>query len=165
MAREQGRKLVAQNKKARHDYSIEDVYEAGLDTEYARHFFPVYNADFASPGIGTNQPGSNAFQGQTFYNPDAGTLGNLQRRAFTGPWDLGWDMSVIKRISLTERQKLDLHFDFFNTFNHPTYLMSPSSAGDSGTTGVYTINSTTFGQFTSTSRDARQIQIGARYSF
>jgi SsrA-binding protein len=30
MSREQGRKLVAQNKKARHDYHIEDVYEAGL---------------------------------------------------------------------------------------------------------------------------------------
>ena len=30
MAREQGRKFVAQNKKARHDYHIEDVYEAGL---------------------------------------------------------------------------------------------------------------------------------------
>ncbi len=30
MPREQGRKLVAQNKKARHDYHIEDVYEAGL---------------------------------------------------------------------------------------------------------------------------------------
>ena len=30
MAREQGRKLVAQNKKARHDYAIEDVFEAGM---------------------------------------------------------------------------------------------------------------------------------------
>lgn len=30
MAREQGRKVVAQNKKARHDYLIEDTYEAGL---------------------------------------------------------------------------------------------------------------------------------------
>jgi SsrA-binding protein len=30
MPREQGRRLVAQNKKARHDYSIEDVYEAGM---------------------------------------------------------------------------------------------------------------------------------------
>jgi len=28
--KETGRKLIAQNKKARHDYSIEDVYEAGL---------------------------------------------------------------------------------------------------------------------------------------
>ena len=30
MVKEQGRKLVAQNKKARHDYLIEDVFEAGL---------------------------------------------------------------------------------------------------------------------------------------
>ena len=30
MVRESGRKLIAQNRKARHDYSIEDVYEAGL---------------------------------------------------------------------------------------------------------------------------------------
>lgn len=30
MTRETGTKLVAQNKKARHDYSIEDVYEAGI---------------------------------------------------------------------------------------------------------------------------------------
>jgi SsrA-binding protein len=30
MAKEQGRKMVAQNKKARHDYLIEDTYEAGL---------------------------------------------------------------------------------------------------------------------------------------
>src|SRR3954464_5107946 len=30
MVRQEGRKLVAQNKKARHDYHIEDTYEAGL---------------------------------------------------------------------------------------------------------------------------------------
>ena len=30
MPRETGKKLIAQNKKARYDYSIEDVYEAGL---------------------------------------------------------------------------------------------------------------------------------------
>jgi SsrA-binding protein len=28
--KEKGKKLVAQNKKARHDYSIEDVIEAGI---------------------------------------------------------------------------------------------------------------------------------------
>ena len=30
MPKDTGRKLIAQNKKARHDYHIEDVYEAGL---------------------------------------------------------------------------------------------------------------------------------------
>jgi SsrA-binding protein len=30
MVKEEGRKIVAQNKKARHDYLIEDTYEAGM---------------------------------------------------------------------------------------------------------------------------------------
>lgn len=30
MVKEQGRKLIAQNKKARHEYHLEDTYEAGL---------------------------------------------------------------------------------------------------------------------------------------
>ena len=30
MAKERGRKVVAQNRKARYDYAIEDTYEAGL---------------------------------------------------------------------------------------------------------------------------------------
>ena len=30
MVKETGRKMIAQNKKARHDYHIEDTYEAGL---------------------------------------------------------------------------------------------------------------------------------------
>lgn len=30
MVKEQGRKLIAQNRKARHDYAITDVFEAGL---------------------------------------------------------------------------------------------------------------------------------------
>jgi hypothetical protein len=30
----------------------DNVYDAGLDSEYTRHFFPVYNADVASPGVG-----------------------------------------------------------------------------------------------------------------
>jgi SsrA-binding protein len=30
VSREQGRKLVASNRKARHDYHIDDVYEAGM---------------------------------------------------------------------------------------------------------------------------------------
>ncbi len=30
MAREQGRNVIARNRRARHDYHIEDVYEAGL---------------------------------------------------------------------------------------------------------------------------------------
>ena len=46
MAKEQGRKVVAQNKKARHDYHIEDTYEAGLVLD--RHRGEVVAAGRAS---------------------------------------------------------------------------------------------------------------------
>ena len=41
--------------RARPDFVMntgDNVYESGLDDEYQRYFFPVYNADVASPGIG-----------------------------------------------------------------------------------------------------------------
>ena len=118
-----------------------------------------------SDGRGTAQTGANAFAGQVFYNPDAGTVGNLQRRMFSGPWNQALDMSVIKAVKIGERVKVDLHFDFFNALNHPTFYMPPSTAGDNGASGPYTINNTTFGQLTSLDASARQIQIGARFSF
>lgn len=30
----------------------DNVYESGLDSEYARYFFPIYNAEFAHPSMG-----------------------------------------------------------------------------------------------------------------
>jgi SsrA-binding protein len=30
VAKERGRKVIAQNRKARHDFTIEDVFEAGM---------------------------------------------------------------------------------------------------------------------------------------
>jgi hypothetical protein len=41
--------------RARPDFVMntgDNVYEGGLDNEYARYFFPVYNADLAGPRIG-----------------------------------------------------------------------------------------------------------------
>lgn len=31
---------------------------------------------------------------QVFFNPDPGTLGSLQRRWFSGPWNFSWDMAA-----------------------------------------------------------------------
>jgi hypothetical protein len=72
---------------------------------------------------------------------------------------------VVKSFRITERQTLDLHFDFFNVGNHPTFYMPPSTAGDYGSTTPYNINGTTFGQLNSMNHDPRQIQIGAYYRF
>jgi hypothetical protein len=116
-------------------------------------------------GRGASAPGTANFAGQVFSNPAAGTVGNLQRRMFTGPWQWNWDASVKKEFRFLERHTLDLHFDFFNWMNHPTFYVPPSTAGDYGSTGNYTISSVNFGKITSMNYSPRVIQIGAYYRF
>jgi hypothetical protein len=125
---------------------------------------------FISPAIintdgrGTNQAGAATYVGQIFYNPDAGTVGNLQRRMFYGPWQWAWDASVIKSVRFRERHTLDLHFDFSNWMNHPTFYVPPTS-GDYGSTTNFNINNPTFGRINSMNFNPRVIQIGAYYKF
>jgi len=133
------------------------------------------NIYFVSPtligpgGYGASQPGVAPFSGQVFYNPNPGTVGNLQRRMFSGPWQWSWDAAVTKEIKFTERHTLDLHFDFYNFMNHPTFNVPPATAGDDGFSAQgftgYNINSTTFGQIQSMNYAPREIQIGAYYRF
>jgi hypothetical protein len=115
-------------------------------------------------GRGAAPAGSAAFNGQAFYNPTAGTVGNLSRRMFSGPWQWSWDASVVKSVVLTDRQHIDLHLDVFNWANHPTFYVAPNG-GDYGSTTNFTINNTTFGKLTSMNYGPRVIQIGAYYRF
>jgi hypothetical protein len=118
----------------------------------------------AGDGRGTAPAGSAPFSGQVFYNPDAGAVGNLARRMFSGPWQWSWDVSAIKAFRFAERHTLDLHFDFFNYANHPTFYVAPQS-GDYASTTNFTVNNTTFGKLTSMNYSPRVIQIGAYYRF
>ncbi len=49
------------------------------------------------------------------------TVGNLQRRMFTGPWQWNWDMSIKKSFKIKERHSLDVGADLINWMNHPTF--------------------------------------------
>jgi len=109
--------------------------------------------------------GSAPFQGQVFYNPPAGTVGNLQRRMFSGPWQFSLDASVKKSVNITERHHVDLHFDMFNVLNHPTFYVYPSTGGDYGLLTPFNINNAAFGQISSMNFNPRRIQIGAYYRF
>src|SRR2546421_352174 len=77
-----------------------------------------------------------------------GSVGNTQRRYFTGPWQWRWNASVKKGFRYRERYQLDFHFDFFNWMNHPTFYVFPSDGGDYGSTTNFNINNTTFGKIT-----------------
>ena len=58
----------------------------------------------------------------------------LQRRYFSGPWTFSMDMSLMKKVDLTETANLEFRADAFNVFNHATFW-----------SGDQNINSTTFG--------------------
>jgi hypothetical protein len=110
-------------------------------------------------GTGAAPDGSPAFAGQVFFNPPAGTVGDLQRRALSGPWFKNYDMSVRKTFNFNERHSLEFRADFYNLFNHPNFF-----AGDQN------INSTSFGKITQMFYAAdgvgpRVIQGGLYYRF
>ena len=108
----------------------------------------------AADGTGVNADGQAAFAGQVFFNPSAGTVGTLQRRMFSGPWAFNADLSLSKKVDLTEHQSATLRFDGSNLFNHPTFL-----------TGDQSINSTTFGTVSSMLTTPRMLQLSLHYTF
>jgi len=136
------------------------VWKTG-DTVYFVNPSVINPAD----GRAAAQAGSAPFAGQVFFNPEAGTVGNLGRRSFSGPWQWSFDASVKKAIAIGERHHVDLHFDLFNFMNHPTFYLYPTTAGDYGLATPYNINSTAFGQITGMNFNPRVVQLGAYYRF
>jgi hypothetical protein len=94
------------------------------------------------------------FPGEAFWNPDAGTLGTLQRRMFDGPWTFDIDMSLFKAFTITEKHTIEIRMDAFNALNHPTFW-----AGDQN------INSTNFGLMSSMFFNPRVAQFSVHYRF
>jgi hypothetical protein len=126
----------------------------------------------SSDGRGASQPGSAPFAGQVFFNPAPGTVGNLQRRMFDGPWEWSWHASIKKSFVYRERHRLDIRADLFNFMNHPTFYVYPATSGDYGVLAAYsslgtpfTLNSTVFGQVDQMNYNPRVVQFGAYYHF
>lgn len=90
-----------------------------------------------------------------FTFPIAGGPGN--RNVVYGPGFWNVDMAVLKDFAMpwSDNQKLQLRADAFNLFNH-TNFSSPDAS---------MLNPSTFGNITSTVNDARQLQLGLKFSF
>jgi len=151
------------NRGARSYYNTADTTLGGAALQNIVHFRmtgngPVEIAPSAInvDGTGVNAPGTSPFAGQVFSNPGAGALGVLQRREFSGPWTFNIDMSLAKKVKITERQSLLLRMDALNAPNHPTFYV-----------GDQNINSTSpaFGTIASTFYSPRVLQLSAHYSF
>jgi hypothetical protein len=101
------------------------------------------------------------FTGQLFFNPAAGTVGNLQRRYFSGPWFWNFDASMLKKFQIHERHNFELRMDTFNLMNHPSFY----AGNETSSLTRFTVNNNTFGKITSTLNSARVIQFGLYYRF
>jgi len=99
--------------------------------------------------------GGTPFTGQVFTTAPAGTIGTLQKRMFSGPWDTTFDFGVSKVTKIKERHEFLLRMDATNFFNHPAFVFS----------GDQTVTSTTFGKITSTFNARRQMQFTLQYRF
>ena len=81
-------------------------------------------------GTGTSPDGEAPFSGQIFFNPQAGSLGSLQRRILDGPGYWDYDFSVSKETRITERQSIEFRADFYNLFNHPSFFVADQLLND-----------------------------------
>lgn len=94
------------------------------------------------------------FNGQVFTIPGAGTIGTLQQRVFTGPWDTNFDFGLSKSVRIRERHEFLLRMDSTNFLNHPAFSITDQ-----------TVTSTTFGKITGTFNSRRAIQFTLQYRF
>ncbi|MHB8736723.1 MAG: outer membrane beta-barrel protein, partial [Terriglobales bacterium] len=93
------------------------------------------------------------FNAAAFQATTAAGFGTAGRGIITGPGFQNWDLAVIRNFKITERVSTQFRGEFFNLFNHTSFL------------GVETnVNSSLFGQVVST-HDPRTIQLGAKVYF
>jgi hypothetical protein len=118
---------------------------------------PSWNPNFSGPPIlgGPNE----YFNPLAFIQPAAGTYGNVGRNVLQGAGTAQTDVSLAKRILITERLNLQFRVELFNIFNrvnfntpNPVVYAAAAPAAPSPTAGVITSTSTT----------SRQVQFGLK---
>jgi hypothetical protein len=84
---------------------------------------------------GFNQNIAHWFNPAAFVQPQAGVYGNIGRNVYTGPGLSNYNLALFKNVNFTERAKLQLRLETFNTFNHAQWstpnfdLTNPKSFG------------------------------------
>jgi len=93
------------------------------------------------------------FNTAAFAPTEFGFIGSCGEGIIRGPGEFNWSWSLYKTFPLGERAKLQFRTEFFNVFNHPSFL-NLSTALETGN----------FGQVTS-ALDPREIEFALRFDF
>jgi hypothetical protein len=97
----------------------------------------------------------NQNQIKQFSFPAAGALGNTGRNGFEQSWLFDTDMSLLKRILITERHRLEFRAEATNLTNTVQFGYPTTS-----------LSSSTFGRIKDdVVNGSRKIQLGLKYSF
>jgi len=102
-----------------------------------------------------------------FVNPPWGFGSNNERNQFYGPGFWDWDVTLAKKMSLTERVKAELRFEGYNILNHPHFLNPGTDAADLGNLigqPLFGVVDSTYVQPDATT-SARQIQVALKIVF
>ena len=121
--------------------------------------------DNSRTGVGNDRPDASAtsrlstrtidkfFDTSVFTQNAIGTFGNAGRNTILGPGLVNFDLGVSRRLSVTERVKVEIRSEFFNVFNHANFN-DPST----------TLTSATFGKLTSAA-DPRILQFSLKIHY
>jgi hypothetical protein len=131
-------------------------YNPSNDGDTRNPVRPSLNPAFTGQVI---QGGPNRyFNPSAFLQPLPGTYGNAGRNILQGPGLAETDLSVAKKLSLSERLNLQFRAEVFNVFNH-TNFNAPNPVVYASATGG---PSPTAGVITATSTISRQVQFGLK---
>jgi Carboxypeptidase regulatory-like domain len=91
-----------------------------------------------------------------FTTETVGQLGNVPRRFFHGPGINNFDMTLTKKLRLTEGNSLEFRLEAFNVFNHAQFFGAGAVDGE--------VNDPHFGEVVSAA-SPRLLQLAAKFTF
>ncbi len=91
-----------------------------------------------------------------FSAPTLGTYGTCRPRIYHGPGLEDEDLSLFKSFPVTEADSIEMRFEFFDAFNHPSFGNPSTNISTSGAN---------FGKSTSTTSGPRIMQIAIKFYF
>jgi hypothetical protein len=137
------------------------------DTTGLLDSFGLNRADQVGNNSGFHKGINEWFNTGSFVQPSPNVLGNSGRDIITMPGINNWDVGILKDFAFTERLRLQLRLETFNTWNHPQFYPDPSVpsfAGGGTTVGNNVGNPSTYGKITAAA-PGRIMQLGAKFSF
>jgi len=86
-------------------------------------------------------------------NPGPGQIGNMSLKWLEGPWNIGFDTNLIKRVKISETKEFELRLDAVNVLNRPNFAVPAAN-----------IDGNDFGRITTATGD-RSFVINTRLNF